>query len=72
MISEPKYKDCEAAIESEIFIRTMLELIKTYDAPLFPVHDSLTVRKSDQDLAMRVLSQQFKAKAGIVPRLKVK
>ena len=59
-------------IESEIVIGTMLELIETYNAPSFPVHDSLIVRKSDQDLAMRVLSEQFKGKVGIEPRLKVK
>ena len=59
-------------IESEIVIGTMLELIETYNAPSFPVHDSLIVRKSDQDLAMRVLSEQFKDKVGIEPLLKVK
>ena len=59
-------------IESEIVIGTMLELMETYNAPSFPVHDSLIVRKSDQDLAMKVLTKQFKAKAGIMPRLKVK
>ena len=59
-------------IESEIVIGTMLELMETYNAPSFPVHDSLIVRMSDQDLAMRVLSEQFKGKVGIEPRLKVK
>ena len=51
-------------IESEIVIGTMLELMGTHNAPSFPVHDSLIVRKSDQDLAMRVLSEQFKDKVG--------
>ena len=59
-------------IESEIVIGTMLELMETYNAPSFPVHDSLIVRKSDQELAMSVLSEQFKDKVGIEPRLKVK
>ena len=59
-------------IESEIVIGTMLELMETYNAPSFPVHDSLIVRKSDQELAIRVLSEQFKDKVGIEPRLKVK
>ena len=59
-------------IESEIVIGTMLELMETYNAPSFPVHDSLIVRKLDQELAMRVLSEQFQDKAGIMPRLKVK
>ena len=43
--------------ESDIVIGTMLELMETYNAPSFPVHDSLIVRKSDQELAMRVLSE---------------
>ena len=59
-------------IESEIVIGTMLELMETYNAPSFPVHDSLIVRKSDQALAMKVLTKQFKHKVGIEPRLKVK
>lgn len=59
-------------IESEIIVGTMLELMEAYDAPSFPVHDSLIVRKSDQNLAMKVLSEQFKDKVGIEPRLKVK
>ena len=59
-------------IESEIIIGTMLELMETYNAPSFPVHDSLIVRKSDQELAMRVLSELFQDKVGIEPRLKVK
>ena len=59
-------------IESEIVIGTMLELMETYNAPSFPVHDSVIVRKSDQELAIRVLSEQFKDKVGIEPRLKVK
>ena len=36
-------------IENEIVIGTMIELMKTYNAPSFPVHDSLIVRKLDQD-----------------------
>ena len=59
-------------IESEVIIGTMLELIQTYQVPSLPVHDCIIVRKSDQDLAMRVLSEQFKDKVVIEPRLKVK
>ena len=59
-------------IESEVIIGTMLELMQTYQVPSLPVHDCIIVRKSDQDLAMRVLSEQFKEKVGIEPRLKVK
>ena len=59
-------------IESEVVIGTMLELMRTYQVPSLPVHDCIIVRKSYQDLAMRVLSEQFKAKVGLEPRLKVK
>ena len=46
-------------IESEIVIGTMLELMRSYGAPSFPVHDSIIVRKSDTELALDILSQQF-------------
>ena len=46
-------------IESEIVIGTMLELMRSYSAPSFPVHDSIIVRKSDTELAFDILSQQF-------------
>ena len=59
-------------IESEIVIGTMLELMRSYGAPSFPVHDSIIVRKSDTELALDVLSRQFFSKTGIRPKLKVK
>jgi len=59
-------------IESEIVIGTMLELMRSYGAPSFPVHDSIIVRKSDTELALDILSQQFSSKTGIRPKLKVK
>ena len=59
-------------IESEVIIGTMLQLMRQYEVPSLPVHDCIIVRKSDQELAMRVLSEQFKVKVGIEPRLKVK
>ena len=59
-------------IESEIVIGTMLELMRSYSAPSFPVHDSIIVRKSDAELALDILSQQFSSKTGIRPKLKVK
>ncbi|MDA9897534.1 hypothetical protein N9D90_01880 [Alphaproteobacteria bacterium] len=58
--------------ESEIIIGTMLELMRSYGAPSFPVHDSIIVRKSDTELALDILSQQFSSKTGIRPKLKVK
>jgi hypothetical protein len=59
-------------IESEVIIGSMMELMRQHKAPSLPVHDSLILRKSDQELAMTVLSEQFKSKVGIEPRLKVK
>ena len=59
-------------IESEVIISTMQELMLKHQVPSLPVHDCIIVRKSDQELAMSVLSQQFRKIVGIEPRLKVK
>jgi len=59
-------------IESEVIISTMQELMLKHQVPSLPVHDCIIVRKSDQELAMRVMSEQFKVIVGIEPRLKVK
>ena len=58
-------------IESEIIIDTMLELMNDHKLPSLPVHDCIIVRKSGQELAMRILSEQFRIKTGLVPKLKV-
>ena len=58
-------------IESEIIIGTMLELMQSYGIPCFSVHDSIIVRKSDQQIAMETLKDQFFKEANIEPRLKV-
>ena len=59
-------------IESDIILGTMLELIGDHNIPSLPVHDCIIVRKSDQELAMRLLSEQFNKKTELVPKLKVK
>jgi hypothetical protein len=59
-------------IESEVVISTMQELMVKHQVPSLPVHDCIIVRKSDQELAMSVLSEQFMEIVGIKPRLKVK
>ena len=59
-------------IESKIVICTILELIRSYGAPSFPAHDSIILRKSDTELALDILSQQFSSKTRIRPKLKVK
>jgi len=57
--------------ESEIIIGTMLELMHSYGIPCFSVHDSIIVRKSDQQIAMEILKDQFFRRTSIEPRLKV-
>ena len=57
--------------ESEIIIGTMLELMHSYGIPCFSVHDSIIVRKSDQQIAMKTLKDQFFRRANVEPRLKV-
>ena len=57
-------------IESEIIIGTMLELMNDHNIPPLPVHDCIIVRKSDQELAMRILSEHFHKQTGLVPKLK--
>ena len=58
--------------QSEIVIGTMLEFLRSYRAPSFPVHGRIILRKSDTELALDILSQQFSSKTGIRPKLKVK
>ncbi|XDZ70294.1 hypothetical protein AB8879_09985 [Alphaproteobacteria bacterium LSUCC0744] len=58
--------------ESEIIIGTMLELMRSYGIPCFSVHDSIIVKKKDQQIAMETLESQFLGRTTIEPRLKVK
>ena len=59
-------------IESEIFIGTMTTMMEKYQAPCFPVHDAIIVRKKDEELAKNILTKEFEAHADITPRLKLK
>ena len=58
-------------IESEIISGTMLELMSDHNIPSLPVYDCIIVRKSDQEFAMRLLSEQFYKKTGLVPSLRL-
>jgi hypothetical protein len=58
-------------IESEIVIGTMLELMWSYGIPCYSVHDSIIVRREDQRLAIKTLSDQFESRTTVKPRLKV-
>ena len=58
-------------IESEIISGTMLELMSDHNIPSLPVYDFIIVRKSDQEFSMRLLSEQFYKKTGLVPCLRL-
>ena len=59
-------------IESEIVIGTTDELMRSYGAPCFSVHDSIIVRTKDQKIAVDTLENQFLGRASVEPKLKVK
>ena len=59
-------------IESEVIIGTMVELMRSFGVPYFSVHDSIIVRRIDQQIALDTLRNQFLNRVGIEPRLKVK
>ena len=59
-------------IESEIIIGTMLELMRSYSVPCFSIHDSILVKKKDQQIALETLESQFLGRTTIQPRLRVK
>ena len=59
-------------IESEIVIGTMTTMMGRHQAPCFPVHDAIIVRKKDEELAKNILTKEFEAHANISPRLKLK
>ena len=50
----------------------MVELIRSYSIPCFSVHDSIIVKKKDQQIALETLESQFLGRTTIEPRLKVK
>mgnify|MGYP001362952161 CR=1 FL=1 len=58
-------------IESEIILGITLELMSDHNIPSLPVYDFIIVRKSDQEFSMRLLSEQFYKKTGLVPCLRL-
>jgi hypothetical protein len=50
----------------------MLELMRSYAAAIFPVYESIIVRKSHTEFAFDILSQKFYSKTGTKLKLKVK
>ena len=57
--------------DSEIIIGTLLELMQSYGIPCFSVYDSTIACKSDQQIAIETLKDQFFRRTNIEPRLKV-
>ena len=56
---------------TEIADARYMGLMRSYSIPCFSVHDSIIVRKSDQQIAMETLKGQFFRRTSIEPRLKV-
>lgn len=59
-------------VESEAMLAAIKELMVSHEAPSFVVHDSLIVRERDLELARKAIERGYKAKCGLVPRIKVK
>jgi hypothetical protein len=57
--------------ESRVIISTMLRLAREHNVPAAPVHDSLIVPRSKEEIAERVLDEQFIKIIGVKPTLKI-
>jgi hypothetical protein len=58
--------------ESRVIISTMLRLAREHNIPAAPVHDSLIVPRSKEEIAERVLNEQFIQIIGVRPTLKIR
>jgi hypothetical protein len=56
--------------ESRVIISTMLRLAREHNIPAAPVYDSLIVPRSKEEIAERVLDEQFIKIIGVKPTLK--
>jgi hypothetical protein len=57
--------------ESRVIISTMLRLAREHNVPSAPVHDSLIVPRSKEEIAERILDEQFTLIVGVKPKLKI-
>jgi hypothetical protein len=57
--------------ESRVIISTMLRLAREHNIPAAPVHDSLLVPRSKEEIAEQILNEQFTQIIGVKPTLKV-
>ncbi len=58
--------------ESQVIMSTMLRLAREHNIPAVPVHDSLIVPRSKDQIAERVLNEQFTQIIGVKPTLKIR
>jgi hypothetical protein len=58
--------------ESRVIVSTMLRLAREHNVPAAPVHDSLIVPRSQEEVAERVLNEQFIKVIGVKPTLKIR
>jgi hypothetical protein len=57
--------------ESRVIISAMLRLARDHNIPSAPVHDSLIVPRSKEEIAERILNEQFIHIVGVKPKLKI-
>ncbi|MCK1712022.1 MULTISPECIES: hypothetical protein [unclassified Bradyrhizobium] len=57
-------------IESEVIIGTMQALMVS-GIPSYPIHDSIIVPRSKEAVAVGILTEKFRSRAGVVPKLGV-
>jgi hypothetical protein len=57
--------------EARVIISSMLRLAREHNIPAAPVYDSLLVPRSKEEIAERILNEQFTQIIGVKPTLKV-
>lgn len=57
-------------VESEIVIGTMLRLMREFQVPTLPVHDSLIVGRSHAQFVQQALEEQFRQVTGATPKVR--
>jgi hypothetical protein len=69
-LSDSKYNSLDLMfLESNAIICAMLRLQREVQVPAYAIHDSLMVKKGDQDIAAKILSEAYFEQIGVVPEL---
>jgi hypothetical protein len=58
--------------EADALLSCITRLAHEYEIAAYPVHDSIIVKKSDSEVASRVLRESFSSNIGYEPRLSIK